>query len=232
VATILLAHGAWSAAWSWKKMRPLMAASGHVFLTPTYTGLGVHADLAAPTINLETHIRDLLRVLFYEDLRDVVLLGHSYGGMVATGVADRARDQIRRVIYLDAFVPKNGQSLNDLVRDPHTPAAGDWRIPPNPSPSDTSLDDLAWINARRVPHPAQCFEQPLALHNGELTLPRAYIRAVRNAGGPFETFAARARREPGWVYHEIDATHSPQITAPVELMELLNAIVKTGATWP
>src|ERR1700724_4250982 len=115
LATILVAHGAWSAAWAWKKMRPLLRAAGHELLTPTYTGLGERAHLANPAIDLETHIRDVLGVLEFEDLRDVVLLGHSYGGMVATGVADRARDRVAKLIYLDAFVPQDGQSMLDLL---------------------------------------------------------------------------------------------------------------------
>jgi pimeloyl-ACP methyl ester carboxylesterase len=229
MATILLAHGAWSAAWAWKKMRPLMVASGHVFLTPTYTGLGVHAGLASPAVNLDTHIEDLLAVLHYEDVRDVVLLGHSYGGLVATGVADRAPDRISHLIYLDAFVPKHGQSLFDLVppeqreRQRLSAVNGDgWRVSPNPSPDDTSAEDLAWIAGRRVPQPLQCFAQPLMLTNGDLTLPRSFIRATRNTHGPFGQFAGRAQSEPGWSYHEIDASHSPNITAPVELMAVLN----------
>jgi pimeloyl-ACP methyl ester carboxylesterase len=144
VATILLAHGAWSAAWAWKKMRPLMARSGHAFFTPSYTGLGERAHLANPTIDLDTHIEDVLSVLRFEDLHDVVLLGHSYGGMVATGVADRARERIAHVIYLDAFVPKDGQSLFDLVPEPQSrgqrasAAAGDgWRVQPNPTPEQS-----------------------------------------------------------------------------------------------
>ena len=112
--TFLVCHGAWSAGWAWRKMHPLMQAAGHRLVTPSYTGLGERAHLAHPSIDLETHIADILNVITYEDLRDVVLLGHSYGGMVATGVADRARDLIAQLIYLDAFVPKHGQSLLDL----------------------------------------------------------------------------------------------------------------------
>ena len=98
-ATFLVCHGAWSAGWAWKKMHPLMAARGHRLVTPTYTGLGERAHLASPSIDLETHIQDVLNVIKYEDLRDIVLVGHSYGGMVATGVADRARDRINQLIY-------------------------------------------------------------------------------------------------------------------------------------
>ena len=142
-AIFLVCHGAWSAGWAWKKMHPLMAAAGHRLVTPTYTGLGERAHLANPSIDLETHIQDILNVIRYEDLRDIVLIGHSYGGMVATGVADRARDRIHRLIYIDAFVPDDGQSLLDL-NEPDRPRmqelakSGDgWRVPPNPTRPDT-----------------------------------------------------------------------------------------------
>src|SRR5262245_57213749 len=100
-------------------MRPLMAASGHQLVTPTYTGLGERRHLSAPTVTLNTHIDDVLGVLETEDLTDVTLVGHSYGGMVATGVADRARDRIRRLVYLDAFVPGDGQCMFDLQPPEH-----------------------------------------------------------------------------------------------------------------
>ena len=115
MATFLVAHGAWSAAWAWKKVRPLLRGRGHEIFTPTYTGLGERAHQSAPAIGLQTHVEDVLGVLTFEDLRDVVLVGHSYGGMVATVVADRAPERLRRLVYLDAFVPRDGQSLGDLL---------------------------------------------------------------------------------------------------------------------
>ena len=236
MATIVLAHGAWSAAWAWKKMRPLMARSGHSFFTPTYTGLGERAHLANPSIDLETHIEDVLGVLEFEDLRDIVLLGHSYGGMVATGVADRARAPIAHLIYLDAFVPKDGESLFDLVpeeqrqRQQASAAAGDgWRIAPNPTPEDTSAEDQAWIANKRLPHPLKCMDTRLKLRNGPLTLPRSYIVATRNRHGPFGQFAALARTTPGWTCDEIDASHSPNVTAPEPLMALVDRIIARRA---
>ena len=161
MATFLIAHGAWSAAWGWKKMRPLLQARGHALYTPTYTGLGERAHLASREVGLETHIADVLGTLEFEDLRDVVLVGHSYGGMVATGVADRARARLRRLVYLDAFVPRDGQSLLDLLpadvrermREAARTAGDGWRVPPNPVPPDTSETDLAWLMPRRVMHP-------------------------------------------------------------------------------
>jgi pimeloyl-ACP methyl ester carboxylesterase len=123
----LVCHGAWSAGWAWKKM--------HRLVTPSYTGLGERAHLAHPGIDLDAHVEDMLNVIKYEDLRDVVLIGHSYGGMVATGVADRARDKIKQLIYIDAFVPNDGQSLLDLYeadrpRMQELLKSGDgWRVP-------------------------------------------------------------------------------------------------------
>jgi len=231
--TFLVCHGAWSAGWAWKKMHPLMRAAGHRLLTPSYTGLGERAHLANPSVDLDTHIEDMLNVIKYEGLRDIVLLGHSYGGMVATGVADRARETIAQLIYLDAFVPEQGQSLLDLLpgsepqRMRQLAQSGDgWRVPPNPTPPDTPPADLEWLTARRVDMPIKCFEQKLALHGGKLTLPRSYIYATRaspvDAFGPF---AARAKDAPGWRYFEIDASHSPNVTAPEALMALLERIV-------
>src|SRR6202162_4935773 len=110
MVTFVVAHGAWGAGWVWKKMHPLMQARGHRLITPTLTGLGERSTLASPTIDLETHIADILGVLKFEDLTGVNLIGHSYGGMVATGVADRARKRIAQLIYLDAFAPNDGES--------------------------------------------------------------------------------------------------------------------------
>jgi pimeloyl-ACP methyl ester carboxylesterase len=230
--TFLVCHGAWSAGWAWKKMHPLMAAAGHRLVTPSYTGLGEREHLANPSIDLETHIRDILNVIKYEDLRDIVLIGHSYGGMVATGVADRARDRIVQLIYLDAFVPGDGQSLHDLNepgrrRDLELAKAGEgWRIPPPPPPPDTAPADAEWLAERRVKMPIKCFEMKLKLHGGGLSLPRSYIYATRiSPADTFGPFARRARSEAGWRYHEIDASHAPNVTAPEALMALLQKIV-------
>jgi len=229
-ATFLVCHGAWSAGWAWKKMHPLMAAAGRRLVTPTYTGLGERAHLANPSIDLETHIEDVLNVIQYEDLRDIVLVGHSYGGMVATGVADRARDRVTQLIYIDAFVPADGQSLLDLneVARPRMQElrnGGEWRVPPSPTPPDTSAADQQWLSARRVHMPIKCFETALRLQGGALTLPRSYIYATRiTPQDTFGQFARQTKNDPIWRYHEIDASHSPNVTAPEALMALLQKI--------
>jgi len=230
--TILVCHGAWGGGWSWKKMHPLMQAAGHRLYTPTYTGLGDRAHLATPSIDLDAHIADVLNVIHYEDLSDIVLLGHSYGGMVATGVADQVRDRITQLIYLDAFVPDDGQSLFDLNEPGRAPMrelakAGDgWRVPPSQTPPDTPPEDVVWLTARRVDMPIKCFEQSLQLQGGALTLPRSYIYATRiTPADTFGRFAARAKSEPGWRYFDIDASHAPAVSAPEKLMAVLQEIL-------
>jgi pimeloyl-ACP methyl ester carboxylesterase len=234
MASIVLAHGAWSAAWAWKKMRPLFRAAGHDFFSPTYTGLGERAHLACPEIDLSTHIQDVLAVLEIEDLTDVTLLGHSYGGMVATGVADKAPGRIARIVYIDAFAPKDGESLFDLVGpkaegNMRAGAAKDgdgWRLPINPMPPDTSPEDLAWASPRRRPQPIKTFEQKLKLESKEPMPPRHYIYATRNGPGDvFRQFSERAKSEAGWKQYELDASHNPHITCPDALMALLTRIM-------
>jgi pimeloyl-ACP methyl ester carboxylesterase len=232
----LVAHGAWSAGWAWKKMRPLLRESGHELLTPTYSGLGERAHLATPSVDLDTHIQDVLGVLDMEDLRNVVLIGHSYGGMVATGVADRARERIAQLVYLDAFVPRDGQSAFDLqapesrnrMREAARTAGEGWRIPPNPMPPDTPEADVAWAAPRRMPQPLKAFEQPLRL-TGKAPPPRSYIYCLRaRPDDGFRQFYERAQREAGWRHFAIDASHNPHITAPQELLRLLEKIVAEG----
>jgi hypothetical protein len=151
--------------------------------------------------------------------------------MVATGVADRARDKVTQLIYIDAFVPGDGQSLFDLnepgrVSSQDAVKNGDgWRIPPMAPPPDTAPADVEWLSTRRAPMPIKCFEAKLKLQGGPLTLPRSYIYATRIA--PADTFGAMARQaksDPAWRYFEIDASHSPNVTAPEALMALLQKI--------
>ena len=231
MADIVVAHGAWSAGWAWKKMRPLIAARGHVLWTPTYTGLGERSHLARPEVNLSTHITDVAQVLEMEDLREVVLIGHSYGGMVATGVADRVPERLERLIYLDAFVPEDGQSLAMLTGQApeamRAAAEDGWRAPYRPMPPDTPQADLDWAMSRRMSHPVECFVQPLRLTGAGDRLPRDYIYALKkDERDSFGRFYRRARMEPSWAAHEIDASHNPHITTPELLAELLDGIIR------
>ncbi len=231
MATFVVAHGAWSAGWAWKKMRPLMRAAGHELWTPTHTGLGERAHLGHADVTLDTHIRDIVAVLETEDLTDVILIGHSYGGMVATGVADRARARVAKLVYLDAFAPTDGQAVFDLVppdiaakmRAGAQASESGYGIPSNPMPSDTSPEDQAWATPRRRPQPLQTFATKLAL-SVDPSAPRYYIYAKRaGIGDTFGRFYARAKRE-GWRTFEIDASHNPHITNPQGLLAILQEI--------
>jgi pimeloyl-ACP methyl ester carboxylesterase len=233
MADIVVAHGAWSAGWAWKKMRPLLAARGHVLWTPTYTGLGERAHLAHPDVDLSTHIQDVMQVLEFEDLKNVALIGHSYGGMVATGVADRAPERLARLIYLDAFVPQDGQSLAMLTGGDSAASAlrasadEGWRVPPRAVPPDTSEADRAWAAPRRMPQPIKTLLQPMRLEHGDPSLPRSYVYCLQAyEADPFRRFWERARSEPGWSAHEIDASHNPHITTPDALAALIDDIVR------
>jgi pimeloyl-ACP methyl ester carboxylesterase len=229
MATFLVAHGAWGAGWIWKKMHPLMTARGHRLITPTLTGLGERGHLARADIDLSTHIADILGVLTFEDLSGVFLVGHSYGGMVATGVADRARKRIAQLIYLDAFVPNDGESAFDCLppatRVQRQSGAGSgWQIPPGPLPPDTPAEARAWAEPKRLSQPLQTFEQKLKLQNGPLTLPRHYIYCTRiPPDDRFRPFYERAKRD-GWSAYEIDASHNPHVTNPAALADLFAKI--------
>lgn len=238
MATILIVHGAWSSGWAWKKMRPLLRERGHEVLTPTCTGLGERAHLASPQVGLDTHVDDILAVLEYEDLHDVLLLGHSYGGMVATGVADRAAARMSQLVYLDAFVPTDGQSVFDLIsraavtrnlEQARTQGDG-WLLPANPLPPDTSAEDVAWALPRRRMQPLKCFSAPLRLSAAPAAMPRSYIYCTRSGPGDvFRPFSERARADAGWRHHELDASHNPHITMPDTLADLLDRIARGQA---
>jgi pimeloyl-ACP methyl ester carboxylesterase len=223
VTDFLVIHGAWSGGWSWRKMRPLIRAAGHELWTPTLTGL------AHPKVDLEHHVQDVIAVIETEDLRDLVLIGHSYGGMIATGVADRARERIARLIYLDAFAPDDDESLLDLISaerrasfESKIAEEGEgWRVPPIPMPPDTPAADRDWAAPRRLPQPAATFRQKLRLTGGDLTLLIDYVYCtIPNPDDGFRCFADKARTR-GWNLHELESSHNPHITMPETLTALL-----------
>lgn len=202
--------------------------------TPTYTGLGERSHLANPGIGLETHIRDVLQVIEYEGLSGFVLVGHSYGGMVATGVADRVADRIASLIYLDAFVPGNGECLFDFqsaevaarMRAAADAEGEGWRIPPGPLSADVTPDDAAWLAPRRGPQPLKAFEERIRLAGKAEGLPKAYVYCTaKPADDPFRPVADRVRQLGHWRYFEIASGHTPNITQPKALAALLDTIV-------
>lgn len=233
MSTFIGVHGAWSAAWAWWRLHRLFLESGRRLLTPTCTGLGDRAHLLQRGVDLALHIEDVVRVLECEDLTDVVLVGHSYGGMVVTGVADRVPERIRHLVYLDALLPEHGECAMDLLPATQRSAVehlvqerGEgWLIPAPPLPPDTPNHDVRLAVGRRLPQPLATFTSPIVLLGRGESVPTTYIRCT--VTGPFDTFGlswARARARAGWSIHELTASHNPHITMPEGLATLLWSI--------
>jgi pimeloyl-ACP methyl ester carboxylesterase len=209
----------------WARLAGLLRAQGHEVFTPSMTGIGERAHLASPDVNLSLHTEDILQVIEYERLSDFVLVGHSYGGMVVTGVADRVPEKVRSLVYLDAFVPKDGQAALDLVRPEMREkilALPDWRIPPPPPQGMTDKDEIAWIEGRRNPQPAGTFKERIVLKNKPLPK-RVYIFCSGYSPTTFAPFSAATKADRSWRYHELPTHHYPQISMPRELAALLTA---------
>jgi len=210
MAVFVLVHGAWHGGWCWQKVAPLLRAAGHDVFTPTLTGLGERVHLAHAGVGLDTHVQDIVKVLEYEDLQQVVLVGHSYGGMVISGVAEELAARLAQLVYLDAFVPADGQSTYDLVpqlatagRQQAAATGAGWRVPPLPGDFGvTAAADLAWLLPKLVDQPLASFEQPVHWRNpAALALPRTYILCTAPAS--FAWAAERLRSEPPWRYREL-----------------------------
>ena len=234
MANFLLVHGGWIGAWSWRRVRPLLLAAGHQAFTPTLTGLGERAHLLSPDIGLTTHIQDVVGVIESEELQDVVLVGQSYAGMVITGVADRVAGRLSQLVYLDAFVPRDGESLADLVA-PEMMASlqqaarsegNSWRVPPLPPQACgvSEEQDVQWMLRRMGFHPLKTMLEPLHLTLQKCTVPKTFIYCNRPAMGLFEGFVARARAEK-WNCYELATGHTSMVTAPRELASILLKIV-------
>jgi len=235
MATFVVVHGAWGGGWSWRRtVAPLLQLAGHEAFTPTLTGLGERAHLAGPRVDLETHIQDVLGLLEFEDLRDVILVGHSYGGMVITGVADRAGERLKQLVYLDAMVPQDGQALADLIgpnaRAEMEARARDvgqgWQLPPGPMAADTPEAMKGFAGPRRRPQPLLTFTQPIHLTDGgALDLPRLYVLCTVPGGETFMRIAAGLRDDPAWRVEEFATGHNLNYTMPRELADLLLELV-------
>jgi pimeloyl-ACP methyl ester carboxylesterase len=248
VSTFVLVEGAWHGGWCWRKVAPLLRAAGHDAYAATLTGLGERLHLASPAIDLTTHIQDVANVLEYEDLREVVLVGHSYGGMVITGVAERAAQRLAHLVYLDAFVPADGQSVVDLIGpegrqflEARVQAEGDgWRLPSiTPVPWEVVVRemwgiadeaDARWMVARLCPQPFKTFTEPVRRTNpGAAAVGRTFIRCTGDPPDPTFARPAEEARRPnsGWHYREVASPHDAMITAPREVTDLLREVVGT-----
>ncbi len=236
MTNFVLVHGAWHGGWCWTRVAPLLRRAGHDVFTPTLTGLGERAHLASADVNLDTHIADILGVIDNEELDDVVLVGHSYGGMVITGVAERAAKRIDTLIYLDAFVPEDGQSVFQLmgperaggIREQTSRTGDGWRVDPMPAEVFQVRDagDIAWVDRRCVPQPIATFGQPIASAGAiGAVRRRMYIRADNDRVTAYAHCAEHARNAADWDYHDVPAGHDVMIDAPDALTEILLAAV-------
>lgn len=228
----VLVHGAFHGGWCWQRVAPILRAAGHEVFTPTLTGLGERAHLVNPEIGLNTHVQDILAVLEYEDLWGVVLVGHSYAGLVITAVADQAAERLAHLVYLDGPVPQDGESSADLLgpefmaglRQAAQDVGEGWRIPPPPGEvfGITSDADVAWVQPRLVDQPLKTFEEPVRLTKVTgVALPRTFIYCNKPALGFWDRYAEMARAADDWGYHELATGHDAMILKPQELAHLL-----------
>ncbi len=229
-AIIVFVHGAWGGGWQFHKVEPLVQKAGFTVYRPTLTGLGERVHLARPEIDLSTHIEDIVKVFEFEDLSDVVLVGHSYGGMVIAGVAERVPHRIAQLIYFDAVVPRDGESVMDLVGDrlDRMAVAGGaggepWELVP------------LWVEEGRnppvdVPQPVATFTEPIALGNPDVELiPTTFLLTVEagQTRDDFDAMADRARSR-GWPVITMEGGHNPYWFQPDAFVEVLLGIVDSG----
>jgi pimeloyl-ACP methyl ester carboxylesterase len=222
-ASYVIVHGAWGGGWAFRKVDAQLTARGHQVYRPTLTGLGERSHLATPQVSLSTHVTDVVNLIRFEELRDVILVGHSYGGMVISGVAQQVPDRLRRLVYLDAFVPEDGESV--MTAGPGRERRSGWLgpmtrdgfiVPPWVSPDQPVPKD--------VPQPLATFSEPIALGNeAARRIPATYILTVE-AGAQDDDFApyAERARARGWTVLRLEADHNPQWSAVEALVAMLD----------
>ncbi len=232
MSTFVLVHGAWHGSWCWKRVRHRLQALGHDVFTPTLTGLAERSHLLNRSVNLSTHIDDVVNLIRWEELSDVNLCGHSYGGAVVTGVADRIPDRIRSLVYLDAFVPESGESVLQNVHESQrkmliegTKKRGEgWKAPHIPAAVfKVNAKDHDWVERQCTPHPLACFEQPLQLTGGLRQLKNiTYLFATAWDDTPFPRAHERAKAK-GWRTITMACGHEVMLDMPEELTRELIA---------
>jgi pimeloyl-ACP methyl ester carboxylesterase len=238
LATFVLVHGAWHGGWCYRDTAAALRRAGHTVHAPTHTGVGQRAHLSSPNITLDTHVRDVLGCIESEELSDVVLVGHSYGGMVITGVADRVPQKIRALVYLDAFVPEHGDSLISLLPKALPPEAAAQFIgafhgaalekhcglmqPITADVFNVRPENRAWVDRRCVPQALATFEMPLLLTGaGAAVGKRCFILADGWDPSPFRHFAEKYARVAGWEVVKFPCSHDVMVDMPDELAQKL-----------
>jgi len=228
MATFVLIHGGCHGGWCYVRVAARLRAKLHDVYTPTLSGVGERAHLAAQAINLSTHIQDVVSIIESHDLKDVILCGHSYGGMVITGVAGRVAERIKTLVYLDACVPEDGQSLLDIAGPERalrflqeSGETGTMMSPPGAEFFKVNSADIEWVDSMCTPHPIGCFIQKLRLTGKESLVPhRTYVRAERYHSVNYPTYA-RVKTLPGWKTVSLDCGHDVMVDDPEALAALL-----------
>ena len=227
--TFLLVHGAWHGGWCWRRVADILEARGHKVYTPTLTGLGERSHLLTGSINLETHITDIVNVFKWEDLENTVLCGHSYGGWVISGAIEQVQPRVSSIVFLDAFVPEDGQTGYDLTAERNRPAIDEAvgkRAISRPAVAAESFQvnpkDRAWVDGKMTPQPIGVYFQKIRLTGARERVPRrTYIRATNFTSLPFDRFLARAKANPGWRTYEVPSGHDVMVDNPARLAEIL-----------
>ena len=234
-ATFVLVHGAWHGGWCWRRVEDLLRAQGHRVFSPTLTGLADRSHLAGIGVDLATHVDDVAGLLRWEGLTDVILCGHSYGGMVISGVAEKAPPgAIGSIVFLDAFVPADGRSLLD-----YTTSAGREGGPMveegeatglvTPIPAEVfavNAVDRAWVDNLCTRQPFATLTQGLKLTGArERIAKKAYVLATGWDNPSFSGFAAKLRDDPDWRYYEVSCGHDVMLDAPERLAEILQEMI-------
>lgn len=227
--TFVLVHGAWHGGWCWRRVADRLRREGHAVFTPTLTGLGERSHLLQSGIDLATHVADIVNVMQWERLADVVLCGHSYGGFVISGVAEVIPDAIRAIVFLDAFLPENGDTILKLtgpaVRDAIRAALqrGELAVPPRPAEAfGVNAADRQWVDSLCVPQPIGTFTSPIALSGARERIARkTYIRAKAYDSPAFDRALSVAQSDPSWRCYEIACGHDVMVDRPDRLSELL-----------
>ena len=236
MASFVLVHGAFGGAWSWNKIVvPMLREAGQSVYAVTLTGLGERSHLSSPDVSLDTHIQDVVNVLYYEDLQDVILVGHSYGGNVITGVADRVPERLQQLVYLDAATPSDGQASadsfpgrRDQIEEQARREGDGWKVSPTTPPSDQPAEITEWARPRRSPMPIKTMTTPVRLTRGETSLPRAFVYCMlgKEPGSPQVARAERVKNDPRWQYFELQTGHNLHYSAPKETVAILLQLAK------
>ena len=239
MATFVLVHGAWHGSWCWKRVRKALQAEGHDVFTPALTGVGERSHLLSRDVNLETHILDVENLIRWEDLSDVVLCGHSYGGCVIGGVADRLPERIQALVYLDAFVLESGENLAQHVPESQykqmleaVQAVGEgWKVPPIPAEVfNVNAADREWVNRQCTMQPLGTFEQRIQLSGGARKIAQITFVLAKGfvEGSPFPPFYEKAKAR-GWKTITVPCGHDVMLDLPDELTRILLSVSKEQA---